>query len=197
MGSLSAEWILKGMGLGFLAALGTGGVAAAILTAAIASSDKQTMLWWVWGISMIMIGRGVGAATRKGAGGHGGLLLQVAAVAWTLLAIVYSFAPAVLHPYLKEHPDTGALGIAILLGVGTPVRFVEATLATPWIGLWLVFGALNAARATGASAATVRGPFSAISNAPAPPGAVGTPRPVAPPPAPNARAAGLDFERPQ
>jgi len=165
-------------GLALVACAAVGGLAIAL------GSENGTNPWVV-GIGSIVSVRTIGRVARRMALA-GGLPLQVLAAFFGLVMVLEVQAP---FEFMGGRSEYGELAAALLAPIAAPIDFVLnmrrpenipylAFLAWAFYDLW---------RACAPIALSTKGPFPVQVGAPA-----------APPPseAPDAKAAGLDFERP-
>jgi hypothetical protein len=173
-----------GCGAALAVAVGTG--------FAFAFSKEVQPLGWIGSIGCLFAGAIVSRAVRSGARGAGGPALQAVAIALSLLAVFFSPAIVSVRELLhaqSEVPLPLAVVVAVVL---SPILFFAAG------GIYALactgFAIYDSYRRTARPSLDVKGPFAvtAEQGAPAPP----IDAPAAPPPTTDARAAGLDFERP-
>lgn len=114
-----------------------------------------------WSLIAILVGWMVGKAIRTGAGGQGGLRLQILAVVLTYLAI--TFGPILAVLYRTEIP-LSQISIPRLFGLAVRLPFIELE-ANVFQGLLniviLAFGLVQAWRYTKGSPHELLGPFQA------------------------------------
>lgn len=182
MGDVTAGKIARGGAFGCGAAL-----ALSIATGiAFAVSVDVKPVGYLGGIGCLFAGSIVAGAVRKGARGAGGPALQAVAIIASLLAIFFSPAVVSVRESFQAKVD-----------LPVPLKVIGAILISPILffaagGIFALactgFAVYDSWRRTKRMNLDVKGPFTEDPNAPS--------APAPPPPAADARAAGLDFERP-
>lgn len=143
--------IVKALVFGFGAAL----VGAAIYWAVIRFFSLEI------GIVAVLNGWMVGKAMRRGTGGRGGRVLQVAAALLTYLSVGMAYVPLALQA-------GASIGLATLLSAGLlPVYVILGSLPGGLISALIIgFGMTHAWQLTGTPTLDIQGPFR-VGNAPA------------------------------
>ncbi|MBI3725483.1 hypothetical protein HY251_16255, partial [bacterium] len=210
--AVTPEKVLKAIAFGLAAAVATSAAWGAIIQAVTVQSGSPP--GWGYVIASLVMGAAIGTAVRKGSGNRGGLGFQVLAGALTLLAWIYAWAPAMYFSVLEKNPDAVPALVAGQIFVQTvPLVLTAIAQHAPLMGLFALFGVAGAWRRNVLAKLEIKGPFpvepARVSAPPSPaaalPGTEAVPapppaavvRPVLPPPAPEAKGAGIDFERPQ
>jgi hypothetical protein len=193
---LTFDKVARGGAFGCGAALA---VAVATGTAFALSKDAQ-VLGWIGSIGCLFAGAIVARAVRSGARGAGGPALQGIAIVLSLAAVFFSPAIASVREAAAVQGDIPIVVRVLLAIVLSPILFFAAG------GIFALactcFAIYDSYRRTARPKLDVKGPFTEdappaarAADAPAaPPDAA--PAVPAPPPVADARAAGLDFERP-
>jgi len=185
---LTTEKLLKGAAAGLGACIAVALAANLVLAAA---GRKNEGASWIQAIAAIFLGMVVGRTARRVAR-VGGPWLQAVTVAIAVLGVFEMFAGYEVVDAISG-PESMPLALAIPLSlILSPVEFVLRIFSEDWVLLmWLGFAVYDPWRTTRAAVIEIRGPFPVQVSEP-PPG-------MAPPPpgeTGDAKAAGLDFERP-
>ncbi len=156
--------------------------------------EKHSASHWIQFLAAVFMGSAVGRAARQGAV-SGGLPLQLATIAITLAAVLEMYAGLIYADFVAERGPARALLFSVLL---SPVATVLSVFAGRFMVLfWFFWAIYDPWRATAPIELRIGGPFP-----------VKVPETAPPPPPPasrggigegpsEAKAAGLDFERPQ
>jgi hypothetical protein len=152
---------------------------------ALAFGREITPLRWIGSLACLFAGSIVGRAASQGARGSGGTPLRLVAIGLALLAISYTPAiEALFFPVpASEGPEPGFPMRAIVALLAPAVFYLDRE---PIALIASGYAVYDCWRRTGPPLLDVKGPFSVDGTAPA----------AAPPPVTDAKAAGLDFERP-
>jgi hypothetical protein len=152
------------------------------LAAALGSENEAT--GWVLGIGSIVAVRIVGRAARRMAVA-GGLALQILAAFFAIVMVLEVHAPL---EFVGGKEEVGVVAALLLAPIAAPIDFVMAAPRNVIFIALILWALYDLWRACAPIPLTTKGPF---------PVQVGA-APAVPPPseAPDAKAAGLDFERP-
>lgn len=113
-----------------------------------------------WSLIAILVGWMVGKSIRAGAGGQGGLKLQILAVALTYLAI--TFGPLLYIVYKNGGIPLGAIPTLFSFAIRLPFLELQANFVSGLLNIViLAFGLVQAWRYTKGSPHELLGPFQA------------------------------------
>lgn len=189
--TLTTERFVKGVAAGLVTAL----VVCVGANAILAAIGEKSGAGIVQGLAAVFMGTVVGRAARKQSQA-GGLALQLATVFIAVVAVLEMNA-GLIYANGVAHGESHV--VALLKGVvGSPIIYVlmifmEFSKHGLWLLFWLFWAIYDPWRATAPLQLRLDGPFPVVAtNAPPPP--ANGPGPAGPN---DARAAGLDFERPR
>jgi hypothetical protein len=156
-----------------------------------ATNKDLSWLGYAYSLGSIFTGAVVGRAVSRGAGMCGGRGLQAIAIALSVLALLFAPFPVVAHVVHEQRPDLNAFAVFFVALIGAPLGYVGIIMSDAFPIAWLGFSVYDSWRRNKKPVLEVRGPFPVEQAAPAP-----APAPAQAPPPGEARAAGMDFERP-